>query len=149
MLRKKLRNSAILLRTAVLGGLSAAFWPLLGRSVLYISMMNDATMAENKVFCKITIRDLEISEVRLLLTKKPIELVSPLKLSMSFLSLIFASDTYSLQYVADVSPCLATCLGGAVYYSESERRFSKGSGKSKHTAAVGILFINSALMRRI
>ena len=46
ILRKKLRNSTILMRTVLLGGL----WPLLGWSVLYISMMNDATMEENKVF---------------------------------------------------------------------------------------------------
>lgn len=82
-------------------------------------------MAENRVFCKIIVRDLEIRDVWLLLTKKPIELVSPLKLSMNFLSLIFASDTYSLQYVADVSPCLAACVGAAVYYSELESKFAK------------------------
>ena len=42
---------------------------------------------------------------------------------MSFSSLIFASDIYSFQYVADVSPCLEACLG-AVYYSASEREIS-------------------------
>jgi len=57
MLRKKLRNSTILMRTAVLGGVPTAFWPLLGKSVLYISMINAATMAENKVFCKVIVSD--------------------------------------------------------------------------------------------
>jgi hypothetical protein len=36
------------------------------------------------------------------------EFVSPVKLSTYFLSLICASDSYSFQYVADVSPYLAT-----------------------------------------
>jgi hypothetical protein len=36
------------------------------------------------------------------------ELVSPLKFSMYFLSLLSASDPYSFQYVADVSPYLVT-----------------------------------------
>jgi hypothetical protein len=36
------------------------------------------------------------------------ELVSPLKFSMYFLSLVSASDPYSFQYVADVSPYLVT-----------------------------------------
>jgi len=61
MLRKKLRNSTILMRTAVLWEISGAFWPLLGRSVLYISMINDATMAENKVFCKAFVRDCNVN----------------------------------------------------------------------------------------
>ena len=39
---------------------------------------------------------------------------------MSFLSLIFASDIYSLQYVADVSPCLEVC-SKAGYHAGSER----------------------------
>lgn len=38
------------------------------------------------------------------------ELVSPLKVSMNFLSLISASDAYSFQYAADVSPYLATWI---------------------------------------
>ena len=46
MLRPKLRNNTILMRTAILGGLS----PLAGVRFLYISMMNDATMEENKLF---------------------------------------------------------------------------------------------------
>jgi len=58
MLKKKLRNSTILMRTAIVGGLS---WPLLGRSVLYISIMNDATMAENKLFCKPIVSGREIN----------------------------------------------------------------------------------------
>jgi hypothetical protein len=57
MLRKKLRNSTILMRTVPLEGLPAAFWPLLGRSVLYISMINAATVAENKLFCNAIVRD--------------------------------------------------------------------------------------------
>jgi hypothetical protein len=69
MLRKKLRNKTILMRTAALGGRndwSSGFadegeltlcWPLLGRRVLYISMINDAMMAENKVVCKSIERD--------------------------------------------------------------------------------------------
>ena len=61
MLRKKLRNRTILMRTAPLGGLSAAFWPLLGRSVLYISIINAATMAENKVFCMAIVRDFDVN----------------------------------------------------------------------------------------
>ena len=44
MLRKKLINSTILMRTALLGG--SEVW-----TVLYISMINDATMEENKLFC--------------------------------------------------------------------------------------------------
>ena len=47
MLRKKLRNNTILMRTALLDGL------LLGRSVLYTSMMNNATMEENNVICEV------------------------------------------------------------------------------------------------
>jgi hypothetical protein len=61
MLRKKLRNSTILMRTAVLEGITTAFWPLLGRSVLYISMINAATMAENKVFCKAIVRGCDVN----------------------------------------------------------------------------------------
>jgi hypothetical protein len=57
MLRKKLRYSMILMRTAPLGGLSAAFWQLLGWSALHISMINYATMEENKVFYKAIVRD--------------------------------------------------------------------------------------------
>jgi hypothetical protein len=40
------------------------------------------------------------------LTRITIELVLPFKLSTRLLSLIFASDPYSFQYVADVSPYL-------------------------------------------
>ena len=40
-------NNTILMRTALLEGL------LLGRSVLYISMINDATMEENNVICEV------------------------------------------------------------------------------------------------
>ena len=53
MLRKKLRNNTILIRTVILEGP----FPLAGLSVLYISMMNDATMEENKLFCKLIVRD--------------------------------------------------------------------------------------------
>ena len=51
MLRKRLRNSTILMRKARLEG-PPAFW-----SVLYVSMINDATMEENKVFCRVIVRD--------------------------------------------------------------------------------------------
>jgi hypothetical protein len=69
MLRKKLINKRILMRTATFGGPDDRFsgfadegeltlcWPLLGRRVLYISMINDAMMAENKVVCKSVERD--------------------------------------------------------------------------------------------
>ena len=53
MLRKKLRNSTILMRTAIPGGVP----PLAGMRFLYISMMNDATMEENKLFCKVIVGD--------------------------------------------------------------------------------------------
>ena len=43
----------MLIRTAMLEGPS----PLAGVSVLYISMMNDATIEENKLFCEIIVRD--------------------------------------------------------------------------------------------
>jgi hypothetical protein len=55
MLRKKLRNNTILMRTTVLEGL------LLGRSVLYISMINNATMEENNVICEVIIRGHDVS----------------------------------------------------------------------------------------
>jgi hypothetical protein len=61
MLRKKLRNSTILVRTAPLGRASVAFWPLLGWSVLYVSMINAATMEENKEFCKAIVRDCHVN----------------------------------------------------------------------------------------
>jgi hypothetical protein len=51
MLRKRLRNSTILMRKARLER-SPAVW-----SVLYVSMINDATMEENKVFCRVIVRD--------------------------------------------------------------------------------------------
>jgi hypothetical protein len=57
MLRKKLRNSTILMRTAPLGGTPEEFGPLLGSRILYISMINAATMEENKEFCKAIVRD--------------------------------------------------------------------------------------------
>jgi hypothetical protein len=57
MLRKKLRNSTILMRTALLEEISAGLWPLFDMSVWYIWMMNDATMEENKEFCKAIVRD--------------------------------------------------------------------------------------------
>ena len=47
MLRKKLRNNTILMRTALLEGL------LMGRSVLYISIINNATMEENSVIYEV------------------------------------------------------------------------------------------------
>jgi hypothetical protein len=70
MLKKKLRKSTILIRTALLGGC----WPLSGRRVLYISMINDATMEENKLFCNVIVRDrdVDISDVRRLSPRKPL-----------------------------------------------------------------------------
>ena len=56
MLRRKLRNNTMLIRTAMLEGPL----PLAGVSVLYISMMNDATMEEYKLFCNIIVRDHDI-----------------------------------------------------------------------------------------
>ena len=56
-LRKKLRNNMILKRMALLAGLSAVCWVLLGRRVLYISMMNDAMIEENNVFCEVIVSD--------------------------------------------------------------------------------------------
>ena len=85
ILRKKLRNSTILMRTVLLGGL----WPLLGWSVLYISMMNDATMEENKVFCEAIVRDYDgnlYPQCASLLTKKTIDSVLPFKVLTRFLS---------------------------------------------------------------
>jgi hypothetical protein len=57
MLRRKQRNNTILMRTAILGGLS----PLAGVRFLYISMMNDATMEENKLFCEVVVRDRNVN----------------------------------------------------------------------------------------
>jgi hypothetical protein len=57
ILRKKLRNSTILMRRAVLGG--SGVW-----RVLYISMINDATMEENKVHCEVIIRDHDVNAMR-------------------------------------------------------------------------------------
>jgi hypothetical protein len=57
MLRRKLRNNTILMRTAILGGLS----PLVGVRFLYISMMNDATMEENKLFCEVLVRNHDLN----------------------------------------------------------------------------------------
>ena len=67
MLRKKLRNNTMLMRTAVLEGL------MLGRSVLYISMINNATMEENNVICEVIISgcDHEIDDARWLSPGKP------------------------------------------------------------------------------
>ena len=59
MLRKKLINKTTLTRMATLEGWKGGWevfdceevgWPPLGRSVLYISMINEATMEENKLF---------------------------------------------------------------------------------------------------
>jgi len=75
---------------------------------LYVSMMNVAMMAENRPLWDSTVRVCDEVEIPLGLTNKIIEFVSLLKLSMNFLSLISASDTYRFQYVADVSPYLAT-----------------------------------------
>jgi hypothetical protein len=58
MLRKKLRYNTILKRKALLGGLFPVCWLLLGRSVLYISMMNDAMMEENRVLCLVIVSDM-------------------------------------------------------------------------------------------
>ena len=41
------------MRTAILGGVP----PLVGLRSLYISMMNAATMEENKLFCKVIVGD--------------------------------------------------------------------------------------------
>jgi hypothetical protein len=111
MLRRKLRNNTILMRTAILEGLFAVCWPLPpeGRSVLYISMINDATMDENRVFCEVIVRQHDVNAelvMRVALTKITIELVLPIRLSTNSLSLICASDEYSFQYEADVSPYL-------------------------------------------
>jgi hypothetical protein len=50
-----------LMRSALLGGISTAFWPLLGRRVLYISMINDATMEEYKVAYKVIVRRCDVN----------------------------------------------------------------------------------------
>ena len=47
----------ILKRMALVAGLSAVCWVLLGRRVLYISMMNDAMIEENNVFCEVIVSD--------------------------------------------------------------------------------------------
>ena len=106
ILRKKLRNSTILMRRAVLGGLEV--W-----RILYISMINDATMEENKLFCGGIVRTDHVNgplnanqHCESSLTRKTIELVLPIKVSTRFLSLISASDLYSFQYAEDVSPYL-------------------------------------------
>ena len=69
MLRKKLRNKTILMRMARLEGLEV--W-----RVLYISMINDATMEENKLFCKAIGKRLrcerEICDARRLSPAKPL-----------------------------------------------------------------------------
>jgi len=58
-----------LMRTALLEGL------LLGRSVLYISMINSATMEENNVICEVIVRDHDVNTKSACLTRKTIELV--------------------------------------------------------------------------
>ena len=107
MLKKKLRNNTTLIRTAILGGLS----PLAGMSVLYISMIKDATIEENKLFYRIFVKDHDVNEspdqrCAWPLTSKTIEFVLPIKLWTRFWSLISASVAYSFQYVAEVSPYL-------------------------------------------
>ena len=73
-------------------------------------MMNDATMEENRVFCKVIVRQHDVvnaeSTMHVALTRITIELVLPIKLSTNSLSWICASDEYSFQYEADVSPYL-------------------------------------------
>jgi hypothetical protein len=70
-------------------------------------MMNDATMEENKEFCRVIVREDDASsKLPSPLTRITIELVLPIKPSTRFLSLISASDAYSFQYAADVSPYL-------------------------------------------
>jgi hypothetical protein len=59
MLRKKLMYNMILMRTALLGGLLVV-WPA-GRRVLYISMINDATMEENKVTYKVIVSNHDVN----------------------------------------------------------------------------------------
>jgi hypothetical protein len=90
------------MRRAVLGGSES--W-----RILYISMINDATIEENKLFYWIIVRtdDMSANQQReSRLTRKTIELVLPITVSTKFLSLISASDLYSFQYVEDVSPYL-------------------------------------------
>jgi hypothetical protein len=58
MLRPKLKNSTMLMRTAMLEG-PPAVW-----RVLYISMINDATMEENKVDCEVIVRDHDVNAMR-------------------------------------------------------------------------------------
>src|SRR6266403_5413636 len=60
MLSKKLRNNTILMRTVTP---EMVCWLLLGMSVLYISMMNAATMAENKVFWRVIVRHPNVNSV--------------------------------------------------------------------------------------
>ena len=60
MLRKKLRNSTILMRTALLWGIAGL---LPGTRVLYISMINDATMEENKVLCGEIVRNHDVNAI--------------------------------------------------------------------------------------
>ena len=72
-------------------------------------MMNDATMEEKREFCKVIVRQHDVSAelaMRVALTRITIELVLPIRVSTNSLSLICASDEYSFQYEADVSPYL-------------------------------------------
>jgi hypothetical protein len=74
-------------------------------------MINDATMEENKLFCTVLVGDHDLNQgCAPPLTKKTIELVLPIKPSTRFLSLISASDPYSFQYEADVSPYLGALI---------------------------------------
>ena len=63
VLRKKLRNSTILMRMAEPWGIITIGWLLVGETVLYISMMNAAIMAESKVFCMAIVRDSDVNSI--------------------------------------------------------------------------------------
>jgi hypothetical protein len=94
---------------------------------LYISMMNDATMEENRVFCKVIVRQHDVNTelaMRVALTRITIELVLPIKLSTNSLSLICASDEYSFQYEADVSPYLH--VGAIITLSQRNKLLQLG-----------------------
>jgi hypothetical protein len=143
ILRNKLRNRTILMRRAVLGGSES--W-----KILYISMINDATIEENKLFYWIIVRtdDMSANQQReSRLTRKTIELVLPITVSTKFLSLISASDLYSFQYADDVSPYLgAIPVVGALFTRVKDRNFFSFSMR---TMEIGILFINSIMDLRL
>jgi hypothetical protein len=70
-------------------------------------------MVENKLICKVTVRGYsgtQNMQWASSLTMTTLELVSPFKFSTNFLSLFSASDVYSSQYGADVSPYLVAVI---------------------------------------